>query len=401
MRRCLIAAACLTLLPLSTGSGVAAAASGPSHRPAESTNGHPYGDADWPQFRFSSAHLGVNPYETMLSPSNVGSLQKIWDRRTNNAIEGTPAVVGGLVYIPSADGTLYAMDAATGKVIWNDSGGGYGGDSPAVANGLVVVGGNAVSAFDAATGAPVWSVPVTRFTIGEPTIDGSVVYLGDCDGVMFAIDLTSGAELWSKSGLGNCIGTSAAAGDGRIYFGSFNMDGGHVLALDAVSGKVVWKHPIGAAVEGSAPAFANGVVYVGAFDKHLYALDAATGHVIWKAGTGGDVRSSPGVHDGVVYVGSDDGYLYAFDAAQGTPLWRQHIGGFIDWSSPAIANGVIYIAAAGGRRSHFEALDEVTGKVLFRKNISTGGQRVVSPVVVDGMVFIGSDDSRMYAFGLP
>ena len=393
----------ISLLCVATLAGVSAFASsatalsvGSGARSARSTH------ANWREFRFSAAHLGVNPNETILNTSNVSTLQKAWSRNLMGLVEGTPAVVRGVVYVPSGAGTLNAIDASSGSVIWKRDGGEYGWESPAVAHGLVVVGGGeVVSAFDASTGSPVWTAPIQRFTSGQPTIDGTFVYVGDCNGIMYGIDLLTGVEAWSTPALDNCIGTSAAVGDGRVFVGTFNMSGGYVYALDAATGQVAWKTPVTDGVDGSAPALAHGVVYVGAFDQNLYALDAATGHVLWKAPTGGLIRSSPAVHNGVVYVGSDDGYLYAFDVANGMLDWRQHIGGFIDESSPAIANGVIYIAAGGGRRSHFEALDESTGAVLFRKRVATGDMRVASPIVVDGKVFIGSEDDRLYVFGLP
>src|SRR5437899_11176442 len=64
------------------------------------------------------------------------------------------------------------------------------------------------------------------------------------------------------------------------------------------------------AINGSTPAVANGVVYVGSTDGNLYAFQAATGQKIWSApagaATGNWVASSPAVANGVVYVGSLD-----------------------------------------------------------------------------------------------
>jgi len=53
-------------------------------------------------------------------------------------------------------------------------------------------------------------------------------------------------------------------------------------------------------------------VYVGSYDQNVYALNASTGSLLWKYTTNSDVPSSPAVANGMVYVGSDDGNLYAF-----------------------------------------------------------------------------------------
>ena len=51
---------------------------------------------------------------------------------------------------------------------------------------------------------------------------------------------------------------------------------------------------------------------MGSVDSKLYAFHAATGHLLWSASTNSDIASSPAVADGVVYVGSYDRNLYAF-----------------------------------------------------------------------------------------
>src|SRR5262249_16822710 len=73
-------------------------------------------------------------------------------------------------------------------------------------------------------------------------------------------------------------------------------------------------------------AVANGIVYVGSTDNHLYAFDAKTGAPVWQAATGSFIMSSPAVANGVVYVGSNDGRVYAFDAETGAVRWSTQIG---------------------------------------------------------------------------
>ena len=57
------------------------------------------------------------------------------------------------------------------------------------------------------------------------------------------------------------------------------------------------------------------------------------------------VDSSPAVANGVVYVGSDDDNVYALNASTGAKLWSYTTGGYVD-SSPAVANGVVYVGSA-------------------------------------------------------
>jgi outer membrane protein assembly factor BamB len=78
----------------------------------------------------------------------------------------------------------------------------------------------------------------------------------------------------------------------------------------------LWSYGTGYVVD-SAPAVANGVVYVGSWDHNLYALDGRTGAKLWSAATGSYVESSPSVVNGQVYVDSYDGKIYAFGLKYG------------------------------------------------------------------------------------
>ena len=69
--------------------------------------------------------------------------------------------------------------------------------------------------------------------------------------------------------------------------------------------------------------------------------------LVWKFKTDGMVKSSPAVADGVVYVGSGDGRLYALDARTGEEKWSFKTDGGVA-SSPAVAGGVVYFGSTDG-----------------------------------------------------
>jgi outer membrane protein assembly factor BamB len=62
----------------------------------------------------------------------------------------------------------------------------------------------------------------------------------------------------------------------------------------------------------TAPAIANGHIFAGSDDGHVYAWNLETGELVWKFKTGGKVRSSPAIAGGKLYIGSDDGFVYCF-----------------------------------------------------------------------------------------
>jgi outer membrane protein assembly factor BamB len=90
------------------------------------------------------------------------------------------------------------------------------------------------------------------------------------------------------------------------------------------------------------------------------------------------VWSSPAVADGVVYVGSSGQNVYAINAGTGAWLWTTATGGAID-SSPTVANGVVYI---GSGDHDLYALNAATGAVVW--SATTGDAVGLCCVDVDG-----------------
>ena len=83
------------------------------------------------------------------------------------------------------------------------------------------------------------------------------------------------------------------------------------------------------------------------FNPYENVIDAANVSdldIAWQTTTGNSIESSPAVANGVVYVGSDDGNLYAYKATTGALLWSATTGSYVT-SSPAVANGVVYVGS--------------------------------------------------------
>jgi eukaryotic-like serine/threonine-protein kinase len=139
------------------------------------------------------------------------------------------------------------------------------------------------------------------------------------------------------------------------------------------------------------------------------------GSVKWKFKTEGAVVSSPAIADGVIYVGSGDGNLYAIDQETGTQKWKFDTGEPVV-SSPAIANGLVYFIGSDGA---LYAVVAATGAPKWR--FATGGERrfeaknlhgmtpaaqsmpdpmdhfLSSPAVFNNRVYFGSSDGKVYA----
>src|SRR5258706_13320476 len=95
---------------------------------------------NWPMFGFNPQHTHFNPHEKILSPSTVAHLVLDWSYATPGYLDTSPAIANGLALIGSSDGTIYAFNAGTGKIAWTYVTGGRVNSSPAVVNGIVYVG---------------------------------------------------------------------------------------------------------------------------------------------------------------------------------------------------------------------------------------------------------------------
>ena len=133
--------------------------------------------------------------------------------------------------------------------------------------------------------------------------------------------------------------------------------------------------------------------------------------VLWQwSGDEGDwVESSPAVVNGIVYVGvghttesvatntpdTYSGYVIALDATERMELWRFATGSIVR-SSPAVIDGVVYV---GSDDDNVYAIDAATGSERWR--FATGSYVRSSPAVVDGVAYVGSWDGNVYALANP
>lgn len=385
-----------------------------------------------------------------------------WKYRTGGRVVSSPVVSGDMLYVGSTDNFLYAIDRTSGTLQWKFETQGPVNSSPAFHNGLVYVAsidGN-VYAVDAATGRQRWkfatkgerrfsapgihgAIPRTEVMpdpfdvfLSSPTIADGTVYIGSGDHHVYALDVATGVLRWSFR-TGDVVHTSPAVANGVVYIGSFDS---HMYALDARTGDLRWRHATGTDTVmynqvgiASSAAVADGVVLFGGRDGHFHAVDARTGALRWKHNNNmGWVIASPAVRDGVVYFPTSDGRRFkALDVATGAVRFNV-VNKAISFSSPALAGNVVYFGLSDG---WLRALDATTGSLQYEfqsdgskangarftdkdgnmtgagmypdrtldglmiglRTMMTLGSMLSSPVVVDGVVYIGSTDGHVYA----
>ena len=217
----------------------------------------------------------------------------------------------------------------------------------------------------------------------------------------------TGSLLW-RYRTGGLVRSSPAMADGVVYIGS---DDGHVYALSSSTGELLWRFPTNGYVW-STPNVVDRVVYVGSHDNYLYALNASTGEVFWEFQTSDELATSAEVADGIVYVASGT-HLYALDASTGSVTWQHDVGRGGVTSPVFVADAIVDEASCVvrgqvtecqlrdgvlvGSRNQLLALDASNGNPLWRYR--TGNTVHSTPTVAAGYVYFGSTDGYLYALG--
>ena len=194
---------------------------------------------------------------------------------------------------------------------------------------------------DAAPGAleETWVKPIEPYISQKVQIiaAGGRLFLATARG-LYAFNAETGADLWTYP-TELPLGHSPTYASGRLYVGGLDRK---IHAIDANTGRGLWTFT---ALGGfhTSPLAVAGVVYAGCRDGWMYAIDATTGKLVWQYRTGGQILQSAAYQDGVIIFGSQDARAHALDAKTGAPVWQSKQLPGMGWHSwwPVIYQDVV------------------------------------------------------------
>jgi polyvinyl alcohol dehydrogenase (cytochrome) len=367
---------------------------------------HEAAASDWPMFGQSLQNLADNPSETTISKFNVPRLAPKWVATTGGDVSARAAVVDNVAYFPDWGGNIWALDVQTGKAIWHRTLASYGfpagtvsRTSPAVVGGTVYIGtqkGAYLVAINKDTGGLRWrsqmdSHPLAVLT-GSPAISGNVIYTG----------VSSSEE--------------GAAATPSYPCCSFR---GSALAVDAGTGKIIWKTFIvptgdaGGAVWGSNPVIDTGrhEMFIGTGNNYSTPTDPAYSACIAAGGSMSKCFSPDDHFDS----------LLALNLANGHINWARRLSNSDDWNVACLSvpsgtdncptgSGPDYdfasapqeftiqltggrtkaILGAGQKSGVYSAFDPDNGRMLWARDVGPGSS-------LGGMEWgSASDGKRIY-----
>ncbi len=242
------------------------------------------------------------------------------------------------------------------------------------AEAIYTVAGRSVQARHAAHGRLLWQVENSSEMSATPVLVGRWLIIAGKDGVVRALDRSTGSRGWEYRTRGRVVAALLAHKD-TVYVGATDH---YLYALAADSGQLRWRFEAPDYKYGGlyAPAtYADDTVYFGVKNAWFYAVEARTGVMRWRTRLGSAMYAAPVIADGRIYIGSYDRHLYALRQSDGAVLWRSALA---DWPQGAVLlhGGRVHVACRNGE---VLALNRDDGAVEWR--IDLGSELRHGPVV--------------------
>lgn len=239
----------------------------------------------------------------------------------------------------------------------------------------------------------------------DPIVAGGAVYAMDAKGYITAHSAANISKiLWTnKSAVtedeADLLGGGLAFDSGRIYVTSGR---GKLFALDANTGKEIWKQNPGVSLR-AAPKALNAKVYAVSVDNQLFAYDASSGTPLWNhrganESAGFVAAATPAATDTIVIAPYSSGEIHAVDTVGGQDVWsdtlllarRNSATGVFSGiaGNPLVKDDIVY---AGGSSGFFAAIALINGRRMWEQNIST----LNTPWIADDFIYVLSNDDEL------
>lgn len=355
-----------------------------------------------PRLPFLGGAEKPKPAELQPNPVLIG-VRQAWTARVGQV--GFPlavAVNGSQVTVGGSDGTVVAVDAATGRELWRASAGdglaaGVGSDGTTAA---VVTRGNEVVAFTG--GRLAWRQKLPALSFTPPLVAGARVFVLAADRSVTAFDGATGQRLWSQARAGDPLvlrqaGVLLAVGDTLVA-----GQGGRIAALNPANGQIRWEAPI-ATPRGindierlvelvGAPSRVGSSVCVRAFQAAVGCVDASRGMVAWaQRANGSDGLAGDADR---VYGTENDGRVVAWRRDNGQRAWQMERLLHRDLTGPlALGRSVV----VGDAQGNVHMLSREDGSLLNR--LATDGSGIAAqPVVAGNTLVVVTRNGAVYGF---
>ena len=342
----------------------------------------PGGTVSGPVIYDGRVYFGTRGNRLYALDAATGAL--LWQRLTAGWVDSSPAVQGEVLYAACRGGRLYAVNRLTGAPLWIADLGAASASSPLVLNGRVYVGTgspeNKLKVYDAATGAPLGSFQAAQPVDSAPSTDGENIYFGANDGNIHALAAATLAPLWpAYPTLGSFGMNSVAVSSGSLY-ALPGRDDKKAYAMRAGDGALLADSPYLV----RASTISDNEIGVPWMQAGSPVIDAE-GYV-YVAAAGAAAASSDPV-----------GYLAGLSSGTLAAVWpsSRPLGGVSPvgvLASPAMANEIIVAATPGGR------LLVVSSSGVQLEDLDISSPSYSSPALSNGMVIVANFGGKVTGY---
>ena len=304
---------------------------------------------------------------TYICAFDFHSGKQLWKFRTENSVKNTIACENEIVVAQDASCNLYALDAASGKPLWqqyiNLKNYPYLNEGLTVDKGIVYAGiGAGLSAYDLKTGKVIWTNTDWKQREGSTTtltIAGDVLISGTQWGGLYGNDIphwqTTLETLGQRTRQPRCLSGLQRRKIMDHLLQSFFL-------IEPQTGKITPAKELSANLDvTSTPLVTEHEIIFGSADRGIFALDKPTLFIKWRAETlpslvytapysstpQATVETSPVSSQGIVYIGASDGYLYAIDQSTGIIKDKLYFGAPVFSTVAVSGNRMIVCDFAG------------------------------------------------------
>lgn len=334
---------------------------------------------------------GGNPQRTNAYVDSINfPLELFWLKKASSAIEKALVIVDSVIYLGTMDGKIQTVHIQTGDKL-GEKKVDFAATCAYHDHHLIIgrrYGDHTLYNLDLKKGKFVWQTNAGDIS-SEPLVTAKGIIVTALYNHADLYALESGVKIWTFE-TQDQLRSSPAMAHNIVVFGS---DDGYVYALDAGSGKLLWKFKTNDSVQSTAAIDADKrIVYIGSSDFYFYALKLESGEQIWKFKTNGQILNGAALKGGKVIFGSTDNKIYCLRSITGELLW-QFVANSIISTSPLIAGQVVF---CGSLDYHLYALDIERGTPVWK--YKTKGRIRTMPVVWDNYLVCASEDDLLYVF---
>lgn len=238
-----------------------------------------------------------------------------------------------------------------------------------------------------------WSVSTGARTKSSPVISDGTLFFGNDKGTLTAVS-SDGKIKWQYEA-GNLIEAAPLVFGNKVIVG---LNNGKLIAVDKVTGKLIWTYTTDNQISGSANVWVSGGkagIVVGSYDYYLHCIDPRTGKELWKIETNNYVNGTPSIQDGKIIFGGCDGVIRVVDPLTGNQKDTINIGVYIA-ASPSLAGDMAYFGDYDGT---VFGLNIKTKKIVWEiPGTAESGSVLAVPAVGNNFVVIGNEDKFLYCY---